>query len=118
MSAPYCTYLHNIVDQRIFEHPVQSDAVILQDVLQTADTKTGGLTDRLTGGWVGGGWGRQVDRQVYLQAASGTVLCDDAGVGRVDACPYEPGQVFVLDVSHLHEGKMSRNTLTEVTSGS
>lgn len=38
----------------------------------------------------------------YLQAASGTVLGDDADVRRVDARPDEPGQVFILDVSHLN----------------
>lgn len=29
------TNLYNVVDERIFEHPVQSDAVVLQDVLKT-----------------------------------------------------------------------------------
>lgn len=46
-------HLHDVVDQRIFEHPVQSDAVVLQDVLHTVDTQ--GLTDTLADGQVDGG---------------------------------------------------------------
>lgn len=46
-------YLDDVVDERILEHPVQSDAVVLQDVLQSpnrAEThgqvSTGGQTGR------------------------------------------------------------------------
>lgn len=48
----------------------------------------------------------------YLQTASGAVLCDDAAVGGVDARSNEPGQVFVLDVSHLHRRKHSKAEFT------
>lgn len=41
---------------------------------------------------------------MYLQAASGAILCDDAHVRGVNAAADETGQVFILNVSHL-EGK-------------
>lgn len=47
-------------------------------------------------------WDRGTAKCAYLQAASGTVLGDDTDVRWVDARPDEPGQVFILDVSHLN----------------
>lgn len=41
----------------------------------------------------------------HLQTAPGTVLCDDADIGRVDAGADETGQVLVLDVPHLKNPK-------------
>lgn len=32
------TYLYDVVNEGIFKHPVQSDAVVLQDVLNTQTT--------------------------------------------------------------------------------
>lgn len=58
-------------------------------------------------GGTGGSAGE--DRQAYLQTPSGTVLCDDAGVGGVDARSDEPGQVFVLNISHLDNKPQRRN---------
>lgn len=46
-------------------------------------------------------WSKVICHHCYLQAASGTVLCHNADVGRVDAGPDEPGKVVKLDVSHL-----------------
>lgn len=43
---------------------------------------------------------------VYLQAAPGTVLCDDAHVWRVDAAANEAGQVLILNVSHLQKQRV------------
>lgn len=39
----------------------------------------------------------------YLQTASGTVLCDDAHVWRVDAAANKTSQMFILNVSHLQK---------------
>lgn len=35
------TYLHYVIDQRVAEHPVQVDALILQDVLEEQQIKNG-----------------------------------------------------------------------------
>ena len=34
------TYLHDVIDQRVAEHPVQVDALILQNVLDSNKSKT------------------------------------------------------------------------------
>lgn len=39
----------------------------------------------------------------YLQAASWTVLCDDAHVWWVNAAANEASQMFILNVSHLQK---------------
>lgn len=32
-------YLHNVIDQRIFKHPVKCDALIIQNILNTNKDK-------------------------------------------------------------------------------
>ncbi len=39
----------------------------------------------------------------YLQAAAGTVLCDDAHVRGVDAAADEASEMLVLNVTHLQK---------------
>jgi len=38
-SVLYLTYLDNVIGERVPEHPVQGDALILQDVLQDSESQ-------------------------------------------------------------------------------
>ena len=38
-SGLYPTYLDNVIGERVPKHPVQSDALILQDVLQGSESQ-------------------------------------------------------------------------------
>lgn len=93
-------YLDDVMGEGIAEHPVQRDALVLQDVLGTRGshccptTMDGpGMGDSIHPGEPG--------PRRYLEAPARAVLGQDADVRGVGAGADEAGQMLVLDIPHL-----------------